>query len=101
MQSRKPSTDAPVRQHRLLTMTAPKLGKRKFSQQQKEHKQITKCLRQRLAWCNCTGQSYNPAFEQYAVNPLPVVLDVLQDRWTPEAAVIDGLYPTQAYLHIC
>ena len=103
-------------------MTAPKLGKRKLSQQQKEHKQITKCLRQRLAWCNRTGQSYNPAFEQYVVNPrviadangypnkgvkatwtdnlkkrfsgphLPVVLDFLPDGWTPEAAIIDGMF---------
>ena len=119
---RQPSTDAPVRQHRLLTMAATKTGKRKLSHKEREHKQVTKCLRQRLAWCNRTGQTYNPAYEQYSVHPraiadtnglpnkgvkatwtdklkkrysapnLPVVMDCLPLGWTPHAVIIDGMF---------
>ncbi len=32
-------------------------------------KQVTKCLRQRLSWCNRTGQTYDPNQEQYSVLP--------------------------------
>ena len=32
-------------------------------------KQVTKCLRQRLAWCNRTGQTYNPSSQQYSAFP--------------------------------
>lgn len=46
-------------------MAATKTGKHKLSHKEREHKQVTKCLRQRLAWCNRTGQAYYPAYEQY------------------------------------
>lgn len=32
-------------------------------------KQVTKCLRRRLAWCNRTGQQYDPSMEQYSILP--------------------------------
>ena len=32
-------------------------------------KQINKCLRQRLAWCNCTRLTYNTVKEQYSLYP--------------------------------
>jgi len=65
---RKPSTAAPVRHNRLLTMAPPKLEKR-MSHKEKEFKQVTKCLRWRLAWRNCTGLSYNPSVEQFPCFP--------------------------------
>ena len=63
------SAAAPVRRRRLLTMAPRKMGKKRVSQKELEHKQVIKCLRRRLAWCNETGQSYNPAQEQYSVYP--------------------------------
>lgn len=36
-------------------------------QKLKEMNQVTKCLRQRLTWCNRTGQSYDPNKEQYSL----------------------------------
>ena len=45
------------------------LGKKRMSQKDREHKQVTQCLRRRLAWCNATGWLYNPAHEQYSVYP--------------------------------
>lgn len=48
-----PSTDTTVRQNKLLTMAAPKaVSKRLMNQKEREMKQVNKCLRQRLAWCN-------------------------------------------------
>ena len=65
-----PSTNAPRRKHRLLTMACPKLeSKKRVSQRERELKQVTKCLRQRLAWCNRTGQTYDPSDEQYSAYP--------------------------------
>ena len=72
-----PSTDAPVRQHKLLTMAAPKaVSKRLMNQKQKEMKQVTKCLRHRLAWCNCTGQTYDPLRNSIPCFPEPLLM-----RW--------------------
>ncbi len=119
---RKPSTVAPVRRNRLLTMAAHKQGKRRMSHKEREFKQVTKCLRQRLAWCNRTGQSYNPAYEQYSLFPraisdengyprkgtksswtdhlgkrynsphMPVLLSNLPQGWTPHAVIVDGMF---------
>lgn len=66
---RQPSANAPTRKHRLLTMTEPKLESKRVSQRVRELKQVTKRLRQRLAWCNRTGQRYDPSFEQYSTYP--------------------------------
>ena len=116
---RQPSTSAPVRRHKLLTMAPQtKVSKRSMNLQKKEHDQITKCLRQRLAWCNRTGQTYDPSVEQYStypraiadVNGLPhkgskatwtdkiskryqsVVLNTLPPGWKPDVVVIDGMF---------
>ena len=86
---------------------------------------MTKCLRQRLAWCNRTGQSYDSTTEQYSIHPRaicdetggpqkgvkskwaeklrtryqsadpPVILDCLPSGWVPEAVVIDGMFLIQ------
>ena len=116
---RQPSTSTPVRRHKLLTMSPQtKVSKRNINLQKKEHDQITKCLRQRLAWCNRTGQTYDPSVEQYStypraiadVNGRPhkgskstwtdkigkryqsVVLNTLPQGWIPDVAIIDGMF---------
>ena len=55
---------------KLVTM-APhkKVGKHQMNQKEKEMKQVTKCVRQRLAWCNRTKQTYDPNQEQYSLLP--------------------------------
>lgn len=64
------SSSVPIRIHRLLIMADPKLdSRRRFSQTEREMKQANNCLRQRLAWCNCTGQTYNASVEQYSSFP--------------------------------
>ncbi len=72
-----PSTDAPIRRNKLLTMASPKsVSKLLMNQKQKELKQVNKCLRQRLAWCNRTGQTYDTTKEQYSIyqDQLPMKL---------------------------
>ena len=118
-----PSTKAPMHGNKLVTM-APrkKVGKRQMNQKEKEMKQVTKCLRQRLAWCNRTKQTYDPNQEQYSLLPraicdengnphkgskaiwkeklkqryssctTPVVLDNLPPEWTPQIAIIEGMF---------
>ena len=61
---------APVRKNKLLTMAPMKTGnKRSINQKEKDFRQVTKCLRQRLTWCNRTGQVYDTTSEQYSVYP--------------------------------
>ena len=114
------SAIAPVRKRRLLTMAPRKEGKKRLSQKEHEHKQVTKCLRRRLAWCNATGQSYDPAQEQYSVFPRALsdcngnphggvkstwtdklrgrykdgdaFMERLPNGWSPSAVVIDGMF---------
>lgn len=50
-------------------MAKQKVTKRRLSQQDKENKLVTLCLRRRLAWCNRTGSSYDPNLEQYSTYP--------------------------------
>ena len=118
-----PSTDAPVRQNKLLTMAAPKkVSKRLMNQKEKEMKQVNKCLRQRLAWCNRTGQTYDPVKEQYSLYPraiadengrpvkglksvwkdklkkrypgptAQVVLNMLPNQWKADAVILDAMF---------
>ena len=105
-----PGTNAPIRQHRLLTMAPPKrVSKSMMNQKQKELKQLNKCLRQRLAWCNRTGQKYDPMSEQYAILPRVIAdenghpvkgaktvwKDQLKKRYPgPTAQVVTDILPT-------
>ena len=60
-------SNAPVR--RLLTMApAMKRKSKKITPEEKE-REVNKCLRRRLAWCNQTGKSYDAAIEQYSLLP--------------------------------
>ena len=55
---KQPITNAPVRIGFLQWQFGIKVSKWFINQKEKEMKQVTKCLRQRLAWCNRTGQPW-------------------------------------------
>jgi hypothetical protein len=111
------TSEAPQRKQRLLTMAPAKVTRRKISHKEKEHKQITKCLRRRLAWCTRTGEKYDPANEQYSLYPRALSdtnglphsgvkkfwTDKLQKRysksittdlpnWIPQAIILEGMF---------
>ena len=114
------TTNAPIRQHKLLTMAPKKQGKRIVNQKLTEMKQVTKCLRQRLSWYNRTGQTYDTTQEQYSTFPraiadekgclrkgvkaiwkekiskkyqqFDVVTNNLPPNWVPEIIVFDGMF---------
>ena len=66
----KPSTTAPLRKHRLLTMAEPaRNSKRKMTVREREQRRVEKCLRRRLSWCNRKGNSYQTGLEQYSIYP--------------------------------
>ncbi len=120
---KKPSTAAPVRKNKLLTM-APlnKVTQKHINQKEKELKQITKCLRHRLTWCNRTGQTYNSTLEQYSLYPraiadedgypikgvksvwkdklgkrypgpdIQVVMGSLPDQWRVDTVILDAMF---------
>ena len=120
-----PSTSAPIRTQRLLTFAMKQKRKTRMTHKERESKQTVKCLRQRLAWCNRTGQSYNVTNEQYSIYPRalcdvtgnpqrgtksnwtdklgkryshanpPVISNTLPSGWVPEAVIIDGMFLLQ------
>ena len=63
-----PSTTTPICQQHLLTFAIRQKHK-KTTPKERESKQMVKCLRQRLAWCNRTGESYNLTSEQHSIYP--------------------------------
>ena len=80
-----PSSNAPKRKHKLLTMAGQKLESKKHL------KQVTKCLSQRLAWCNRTGQTYDPSTEQYSTLPRAICDENGTPRKGSKAAWTDKL----------
>ena len=93
-----------------------------MNQKEKDMKQVNTCLRQRLAWCNRTGQTFDQTVEQYSVYPRaiadengcplkgsksvwkekffkrytdvssPVISDMLPDQWSPDGIIIDAMF---------
>lgn len=61
--------NALVRRRKLLTMAPLKKNKKRVSQKEKELRQVAKCLRRRLAWCNQTKLPFDTTHEQYSVFP--------------------------------
>ena len=122
VKSCKHSKQAPMRKHRLLTMAAPKSSRKRVAHKERDHKQITKCLRRRLVWCNRTGQTYDPAQEQYSIYPraladafgkpnkgskatwtekvskrytdgqYPVLSNTLPPQWIPQTVIVDAMF---------
>lgn len=100
-------------------MSPKKQGKRA---ELTEVRQVAKCLRQRLSWCNRTGQTYDPNQEQYSIYPraiadddgcirkgvkavwkdknskrysdthMGVILNTLPLGWVPDMVVMDGMF---------
>jgi len=101
-------------------MAPKKQGKWIVNQKLSEMKQVTKCLRQRLSWCNRTRQTYDTTQEQYSTFPraiadeigclqkgvkaiwkekiskkyqqFDVVTNNLPPNWVPEIIVFDGMF---------
>ena len=101
-------------------MAPKKQGKRLANQKLTEMKQVTRCLRQRLSWCNRTGQTYDSTQEQYSILPraiadengglrkgvkaiwkdkigkkyqqFDVVTNTVPSNWLPEIVVFDGMF---------
>lgn len=67
-----PSTSAPIRKRRLLTLAEPSPRR---TTQERELKVVEKCLRHRLAWCNKQGNSYDTGMEQYSIYP-PTIAEI-------------------------
>ena len=114
-----PSSTAPLRKARLLTMAPPKNTKTKISQKEKEERDTNKYLRRRLAWCNRTGQQFDEGEEQYSLLPRALAdpdgnphkgtksnwTDKLKARygssdsfiplppWVPQVAIVDAMFP--------
>ena len=64
-----------------------------MSQKEKEAKVVAKCLRRRLAWCDRTGQRYDPSFEQYSKFPRALADEfgnphkAPKNKWTEKSAL--------------
>ena len=48
-------------------MAKRKMSRKRVSQKENESRQVAKCLRRRLAWCNCTKLPYDTGHEQYSL----------------------------------
>ena len=114
-----PSSNAPVRKQRLLTLAPSKVvSKRKLNKKEKELKDVSKYLMRRLDWCRATGEPYD-LNEQYSVYPrafcdnneVPhsgtkslwlhkltsrylssIVTNSLPNNWSPETVIIDAMF---------
>ena len=102
------TTEAPKRKHQLLTMAAPKKGKKRYSQRERELKQVNACLRKRLAWCNLKGEKFDPTAEQYSKYPRVICseegklrtgnkstwTDKLQKKYSKSQAILHNWLPS-------
>ena len=50
-------------------MSKTKAKKKRIAPKEQEAKQVIKCLRRRLQWCNANKVSFNTGKEQYSVLP--------------------------------
>ena len=60
---------APVRRRKLLTMATTRKNRKRMTPKEQEAKQVIKCLRRRLQWCNKHQLSFDSSEEQYSVLP--------------------------------
>lgn len=59
----------PLRRHKLLTMKPTKSRIKRCNPKEQEARQVIKCLRRRLAWCNHGNLQCDVSEEQYSVFP--------------------------------
>ena len=111
---------APVRHRRLLTMATTRKTRTRLTPKEQESKQVIKCLRRRLQWCNQNQLPYDSSEEQYSVLPRALAnedgyphkgtkshwTDKLQQRyqlteprvfmnqvpWVPQTVIIDAMF---------
>uniref|UniRef100_A0A1X7U2K1 Uncharacterized protein n=1 Tax=Amphimedon queenslandica TaxID=400682 RepID=A0A1X7U2K1_AMPQE len=50
-------------------MAPKKKISRRYLNEERELKNVTKLLRRCLEWCRLTGESYDPSQEQYSIDP--------------------------------
>ena len=119
---RRPSTKAPNRKRKLLTLSECKTTKTQVNQLEKDTNLVTKCLHRRLKWQQQTGQPLQNLAEQYIPYPLaisdnkgaplkgqksnatnfleqryktsdnPVILNHIPAGWTPQCVIIEGMF---------
>ena len=61
--------NAPLRRQKLLTMSSTRAKKKGMTPKEQEAKQVFKCLRRHLQWCNENRVSFNSGEEQYSILP--------------------------------
>ena len=61
--------NAPLRCQKLLTMSFTRAKKKRMTPKEQEAKQVIKCLRCHLQWCNENRVSFNSGEEQYSILP--------------------------------
>jgi len=111
---------APLRRRKLLTMGSFRTTRKRMTPKEQEAKQVVKCLRRRLQWCNQNKLSFDSSEEQYSVLPRALAdedgyphkankshwTDKLQQRdqlteprvfinqpqWVPQAVIIDAMF---------
>ena len=112
--------NAPLRCHRLLTMSSISKKRKRITPKEQEDKQIIKCLRQHLVWCQQNGKDYDCSNEQYSLLPRAIAnedghphkankshwTNKLQSRyqsaepsvfvnslpWVPQAVIVDAMF---------
>ena len=112
--------NAPLRHQKLLTMSTGRARKKRMTPKEQEAKQVIKCLRRRLQWCNENCMSFDSGEEQYSILPRALAdedgyphksnkshwTEKLQHRyqsaqpgvivsslpWLPEAVIIDAMF---------
>ena len=111
---------APLRRRKLLTMSTLRKTRKRMTPKEQEAKQVMKCLRRRLQWCNQYKLSFDSSEEQYSILPRALAdengyphkankshwTDKLQQRyqlaeprvftnqllWIPQAVIIDAMF---------
>ena len=61
--------NAPLRRQKLLTMSSTRAKKKRMTPKEQEAKQVIKCLRHRLQWCNENCVPFDFGEEQYSMLP--------------------------------
>jgi len=115
-------TNTPLRHQKLLIMASTKNSKKRMTPKEQEAKQVIKCLRCRLQWCNENRMSFDTSEEQYSILPRALPnedgcphkfnksswTEKLQQRyelaeakvitnslpWVPQAIIIDAMFLT-------
>ena len=112
--------NAPLRRHRLLTMSSISKKRKRLTPKEQENKQIIKCLQRHLVWCQQNRKDFDFSNEQYSLLPRAIAdedghphkankshwTNKLQSQyqsveppvfvnslpWVPQAVIIDAMF---------